>query len=303
MYTLDQDVARPKYRLVLKGRTYLVPVRLDYVETGNGSSGHVTGVDFMFDPRPVDMDIPSWWVLARQRHHDLTSSLRLIRKMVAADVTVESDVDLTLREPGRPPVKVSLSPDGLLERATVVEEHSPLGDAVVEVLFRDYRPVDGLVLPYSVEIHVNGVTVHAETRSSIAVSESEVDVPAGPVQDGSIRVVLHRVADDLCPVRGAVLLRPADRAAQPVREQIFTSPHTVDPDRLAGHQVPVTVKGVQDKLVLPTAGGGTLELYRIILDLGLDVTTVASGHSGTGGKTWACAALFDYLRIAAGVAE
>src|ERR1700722_9205777 len=62
-----------RHQLALRGPTHLVPAELDYVEVGNGSAGHVTGVDFMFDPRPVDVAIPSWRVAARVRHLDMTS--------------------------------------------------------------------------------------------------------------------------------------------------------------------------------------------------------------------------------------
>lgn len=47
--TLELDVAGPRYRWAHQAKTYLVPTELDYVETGNGSRGHVSGVDFMFD--------------------------------------------------------------------------------------------------------------------------------------------------------------------------------------------------------------------------------------------------------------
>src|ERR1700684_4347801 len=59
-YMLVEDAARPRYRLELKARTFLVPAELEYTEVGNGSAGHVTGIDFMFDPRPADMAIQSW---------------------------------------------------------------------------------------------------------------------------------------------------------------------------------------------------------------------------------------------------
>jgi hypothetical protein len=78
--TLELDLSAPRYRLSFQSRTYLVPTDLDFTEVGDGSRGHVTGVDFMFDPRPVDMDMPSWRVAARLRHFDLTSPLRLVRK-------------------------------------------------------------------------------------------------------------------------------------------------------------------------------------------------------------------------------
>src|ERR1700722_4766227 len=67
-YTVVEDAVRPRYRLWLKAHTFLVPTDLEYTEVGNGSVGHVTGTDFMFDPRPVDMAIESWRVGTRLRH-------------------------------------------------------------------------------------------------------------------------------------------------------------------------------------------------------------------------------------------
>jgi hypothetical protein len=68
-----------------------VPAALDYIEKGDGSAGQVTGVDSMFDTRPVDTAIPAWRVASRVRHFDMTSPLRLARKLTAprADVTLE----------------------------------------------------------------------------------------------------------------------------------------------------------------------------------------------------------------------
>jgi glyoxylase-like metal-dependent hydrolase (beta-lactamase superfamily II) len=182
-FTLVQDLDRPRYRLVLTGETHLVPAMLSYTEIGNGELGHLDGVDFMFDTRPVNISIPSWRVATRQRHLDITSPLRLARKLAApgADVTVAgawSDghrrTVLTLREPGRPPVRILLDPSsGLPVRAELVEEHSPLGDALVAVLFADYRAVGGLRLPHTVTITVNGVAVHRETRSRIEVGPAD----------------------------------------------------------------------------------------------------------------------------------
>jgi len=197
-YTLLEDTVRPRYRLALKAHTYLVPTELNYLEVGNGSIGHVNGIDFMFDPRPVDVSIPSWRVATRQRHFDLTSPLRLARKLLASDADLtlgiadneHSTDSLILREHGRPPVRMHMDQGtGLLSRAEVTEEHSPLGDTLVEVLFSDYRNVGTLQLPYRVSIRVNGVAVHDEVRASIQVngrsSDADFAVPDQAVIDGS----------------------------------------------------------------------------------------------------------------------
>ncbi|MEV0068615.1 MBL fold metallo-hydrolase [Amycolatopsis sp. NPDC050768] len=184
--TLELDVAGPRYRWAHQAKTYLVPTELDYVEIGNGSRGHVSGVDFMFDTRPVDTDIPSWRVAARLRHFDLTSPLRLVRKMLApgADVTVERDgggdggegAVLTLREFGRPPVRLTVAAaTGLPVSVDVTEEHSPLGDAAVRVAFDDFRRASGVLLPFRVDITIGDLHVHSETRTEATVGESVDD--------------------------------------------------------------------------------------------------------------------------------
>jgi glyoxylase-like metal-dependent hydrolase (beta-lactamase superfamily II) len=194
-YGLLQDAVRPRYSLTLKGHTYLVPQELEYTEVGNGSVGHVKGIDFMFDPRPVDMPIPSWRVATRQRHFDLTSPLRLVRKLMApsADVTQDDNgsfATFVLREPGVPPVHIHTDiTTGLISMVAVTEEHSPRGDALVEVIFSDYRTVGQLKLPFRVTIRVDGVAVHDEKRERIEIREEisheEVAVSEGFVTDGS----------------------------------------------------------------------------------------------------------------------
>jgi glyoxylase-like metal-dependent hydrolase (beta-lactamase superfamily II) len=198
-YTLVNDLSGARYQLALTGRTYLVPAALDYTEKGDGSAGHVTGVDFMFDPRPVDTAIPAWRVAARVRHFDMTSPLRLARKLTArgADVTLEDgEVDgapvqvLVLREPGRPAARVHVDVStGLPVRVTATEEHSPLGDTLVAVSFGDYRRGGTMLLPHQVTITVDGVPVHQETRASAAVidtvDDTEFAVPGGAPADGS----------------------------------------------------------------------------------------------------------------------
>jgi hypothetical protein len=204
-YTVVEDAVGPRYRLSLSGHTFLVPAELEYTEVGNGSVGHVTGIDFMFDPRPVDMAIPSWRVATRLRHFDLTSPLRLARKLTlpGADASLgeaggggERGPVLVLREVGRPPVRIHLDPvTGLPGKVAVTEEHSPLGDVLVEVTFGDYRGAGTLVLPHWVAISVNGLAVHEETRSSIrvedAVPDALFDVAATAVADGSADQVAY----------------------------------------------------------------------------------------------------------------
>ncbi len=444
-YTQTVDVVAPRYRLELEADTKLVPTKLRYTEIGNGSVGYVDGIDFMFDPRPASTAIPSWRVAARQRHIDLTSVPRLATKLLdpAADVMIDGST-VTLRETGRPPVRVVLDDDSRPARLEIIEEHSPHGDALVEVRFDDYRPVGALVLPHHVVITVDGLVVHDETRTVELDREADFRVPDDAVVDASaaqsayanyatewlmnyvlagvrfyfdlqttptdpepvdvapgVKIVLgpsHNVLvvemDDHVVAVDAPLYDEYTRAAlaqvkrafpgKPLRKVIGThfhydhiggirefvadggvqvivgepsvryfrdllnSPHTVDPDRLAGHPVETEVIGVKDSLELPTADGGVMRILRIktdhtedglvvhlskpgllfesdlwnptpvmpapnsgrgrlavqlydgIKELGLDVQTIVSGHSGTDGHTLAHSAPLGFLKTAAG---
>jgi hypothetical protein len=77
--------------------------------------------------------------------------LRLARKLLTSDADATLGIadnehptdSLILREHGRPPVRMHMDPGtGLLRRAEVTEEHSALGDTLVEVLFSDHRNDD-----------------------------------------------------------------------------------------------------------------------------------------------------------------
>jgi glyoxylase-like metal-dependent hydrolase (beta-lactamase superfamily II) len=383
-YTLVEDAVRPRYRLSLSAHSFLVPAELRYTEIGNGSVGHVTGIDFMFDPRPVNMAIESWRVTTRLRHFDLTSPLRLARKLTlpGADVSLdEAATDgehgkvLVLREIGRPPVRIYLNAvTGLPAKVALTEEHPPLGDALVEVAFNDYRNAGPLVLPHGVAITVNGLAVHEETRSSIrieyAIPDAHFRVPATAVTDGSadqvaygqystewvlsyvfagvrfyfdlqvapvtpeavdlapgVKIVIGpshntlvvEMPDHLVAVEAPLYHRYTSAAlaqvkaafpGKPLRqvvathfhydhiggirefaadgdltvisglesvaffEEVFRRPHTTDPDRFAGRPVPVTVNGIDDQLVLPTADGGTLQIHHITSDHAEDMLIV-----------------------------
>jgi glyoxylase-like metal-dependent hydrolase (beta-lactamase superfamily II) len=376
------DVAGSRYRLALTGTTHLVPAELDYVEVGNGGAGHVTGIDFMFDPRPVDMSIPSWRVAARVRHLDMTSPLRLAHKLISpgADLTLTTTVDgtltkvITLREVGRPATEIYVDAvSSLPARVRTVEEHSPLGDATVEVRFDAYRPAGRFTLPWQVTITVDGVPVHHETRSAMEVSsvagaaQFEIDdeisetseaqaafsqystewiltyvysgvrfyfdlqtAPAGsapvdiapgvkivigpshnilvvelpdsvltveaPLYDEYTRAALVQVNEAFPgkPISSTVathfhydhiggirefavdhgLTVYAGEPTVSFFESIFTTPHTVDPDRYVTHPSPVTVIGVKDKLGLQTADGGELQMIPITSDHAEDMMII-----------------------------
>jgi hypothetical protein len=182
--TVVRDVRRPRYRLTMCATTRLAPTELRFTETGDGDAGWVDGVDLMFASQPVHTAIPAWRVAARQRHLDLTSPLRLLRKLMAPDADVTHGEGthagrtwtvLMLREPGRPPVRIYLDESGLPVRVETAEEYPPIGDALVATTFGDYRRVGALLLPHRVIIAVNGVVVHDEIRTLTEVGAQDFD--------------------------------------------------------------------------------------------------------------------------------
>ncbi len=174
LFDLVEDLVADRYRLQLSGPTHLVPVNLDYTEIGDGLAGHVSGIDFMFDPHPVNMAIPSWRVAARQRHIDLTSPLRIARKLLRGDVAVRdggATADLIIDEPGRPTLYVHLTESGAIGAIRLMENHAPHGDVPVEIQFIRYGRVGEYSLPYRMQILVSNTLVHDETRFRIEVDE------------------------------------------------------------------------------------------------------------------------------------
>jgi glyoxylase-like metal-dependent hydrolase (beta-lactamase superfamily II) len=173
LFDLVEDLNAPRYRLQLSGPTYLVPVNLDYTEIGDGLAGHVAGVDFMFNPAPVDMAIPSWRVAARQRHIDLTSPLRIARKLLRDEVEVRYDEpagELILEERGKPALHLRLTQTGELDSVWLTENHSPFGDVRVETRFSRYGRVGDYSLRYQMQMLIGGMVVHDETRFRLEVN-------------------------------------------------------------------------------------------------------------------------------------
>ena len=185
--TLLAETSEPKYHLTMQDNTIaMMEVKLGYTEIGNGMIGSVNGADLLFNPRVIQSAIDAPRVLARNRHIDLLSPLRLAHKLIdnkaTPRVAIASDAGgpqnevLTLTEPGRSALRLYLDPKtGLPGKLQTTEDDPPFGDTEVEVIYDDYREIQGCMLPYHVVIKLNGMIIHDETRSVI---ELGVAVPA-----------------------------------------------------------------------------------------------------------------------------
>ena len=210
--TLLAETSEPKYRLTMQDNTIaMMEVKLRYTEIGNGMTGSINGADLLFNPRVIQSAIDAPRVLARNRHIDLLSPLRLARKLIdgkgTPTVAIATDADgsqnevLTLNEPGRSPLRLYLNAKtGLPEKLQTTEDDPPFGDAVVEVIYDDYREIQGCTLPYHVVIKLNGVIIHDETRSIIELGVElspytylvEATVPpAGPEEQEKERYAIY----------------------------------------------------------------------------------------------------------------
>jgi len=185
--TLLAETSEPKYHLTMQDNTIaMMEVKLRYTEIGIGMTGSINGADLLFNPRVIQSAIDAPRVLARNRHIDLLSPLRLAHKLLdnkaTPRVAIATDADglqnevLTLTEPGRSPLRLYLdAKTGLPGKLQTTEDDPPFGDAVVEVIYDDYRKIQGCTLPYHVVIKLNGMIIHDETRSII---ELGVALPA-----------------------------------------------------------------------------------------------------------------------------
>jgi glyoxylase-like metal-dependent hydrolase (beta-lactamase superfamily II) len=185
--TLLAEMSEPKYHLTMQDNTIaMMEVKLRYTEIGNGMTGSINGADLLFNPRVIQSAIDAPRVLARNRHIDLLSPLRLAHKLIGNKATPRAAIAtgadgsqnevLTLTEPGRSPLRLYLdAKTGLPWKLQTSEDDPPFGDALVEVIYDDYREIQGCTLPYHVVIKLNGMIIHDETRSVI---ELGVALPA-----------------------------------------------------------------------------------------------------------------------------
>lgn len=186
-YSLTHRLAEDRVRIDTTVESdFLVPITMDYSIVIDGDAGSIEGLADLFsgvvDPRPL----PSAQLTTRLKQVSVTSILGVMRRALDDPDAVSQAEDaerdgrlhhvLVVESDDHPPLSLYIDPDTLLPAALETLEHtSPMGDTLVSVELADYREVDGLRLPHEVNIDVDGLPVHAETRSLIEVDPGEAD--------------------------------------------------------------------------------------------------------------------------------
>lgn len=163
-----------------------------YTQTLNENHGYLTGSDFIFAPPPEKPSpMPSARVATQYRQADLASPLRLIRRVLAEPQTVTSEADamfdnrphkvLRIARAGEPPIRLFIdATTSLPAKAETLEDHPPIGDTRVEAIYRDYRDVGALKLPFHLTMTADDLRILLETRSKVGIDGPPVDyaIPA-----------------------------------------------------------------------------------------------------------------------------
>lgn len=190
---LTTEIGASKLKLDLDSTTrFLNQVSLAYQQTIDGSNGFVEGHESIFSP-PLAEPTPilSSRITAQLRQADLASPLRLVRRALAEPSAISEEDDavfagrqhkvLRFAPADELPLRLFVDPDSfVLAKAETVEDHPPLGDSLVEAIYGDYRPVDGLLLPFHLSMQVDGIEILSEERSSIAIDDDDVDYTVPP---------------------------------------------------------------------------------------------------------------------------
>lgn len=174
---LDADRERVEYD---HQHDYLYDGRYQFTEVLDGTSGFVAGKDAMY-PAPAESGMISSRVTAELQHTRLLSPLRLLREAVVDPSRVTDrgtrELDgrrylaLAIAGPGERPVELLVDPRTHLPAAARRwEDVPPVGDTLIEARFDDYRQVDGVAVPFRVDVRSDGLPLHAEQRSSVALN-------------------------------------------------------------------------------------------------------------------------------------
>jgi glyoxylase-like metal-dependent hydrolase (beta-lactamase superfamily II) len=159
---------------------YLYDGRYQFTQIVDGTNGFVAGHDFAFGDSSQSAMLSSR-VTSELQHARLVSPLRLIREALADPSRVAErgplEVEgrtyqvLALATPGEQPVELLIDPaTHLPASARRWEDNPPLGDTLIEAWFDDYRRVEGVQLPHRVDLRADGLALHSEQRSSIALN-------------------------------------------------------------------------------------------------------------------------------------
>jgi sugar lactone lactonase YvrE len=185
--TLTQDFTADRLRYDwTRSLAYPSPGTLVYAEVIDGSHGLMDGNDSRAAASRSAM--PSVRLATIRKLHRLDSPLVLLRAALSGQASVVARPDetfegktyhvLALTQEPVSPVRLFVDPGTFLPvKADTVEDDPYYGDTLCEVLFEDWRPVGGVMVPFRLARRVSAleanITIQTEVRSSV-----QNDVPA-----------------------------------------------------------------------------------------------------------------------------
>jgi glyoxylase-like metal-dependent hydrolase (beta-lactamase superfamily II) len=175
--TCTADARSPRVRKELSNETkYLLPLSYQYTDIVDGEHGWVDGVDDLLEMAagpgaPTQQPMPASRVTAQLRQAELASPIRLLQRALAGPATEEGGA--LVLEGG---VTLHIDPTTFLPtRAVILEDQPPLGDVVVEYVYGDYRDAGGVMAPHALDVVVDELTIHSETRAKVETSVALTD--------------------------------------------------------------------------------------------------------------------------------
>lgn len=181
-YVARQDVAHDRLNIWVSHDTeYMTTIA--FTQVIDRDVGYFDGKDGMHSP--VDQaPMLSSRVAAVQKHQRLFHPELLLRSALEAPAMATLSGETTLHGEAHQivslkdkfqPIRLYISKtSGLVSKLATTEDDPILGDAEIEVEFRDWRMVSGVRMPFSLTLSEGGIPLQTETRSSVVVN-AELD--------------------------------------------------------------------------------------------------------------------------------
>lgn len=174
-----RDLAQDRLRLDWQWDVqYPFVAQLQYAEVIDGQAGFIDGADTPGGAAQAAM--PAARNVTLRRLQRMSSPLELVLAALDDPAVTEAPAPEDFRGrahrvlilPGTAgPLRLFIDAQTLLPaKAEILEDDPYYGDARFEVIYGDWRPVDGILLPFQITHALAGRTLHTEQRTSIQIN-------------------------------------------------------------------------------------------------------------------------------------